>query len=98
MSKTILVTGSRGYLGPNVTQLLREDGYSVSECDLNWFRPGMERSRSSFTDVSCLEQFDVVIHLAALSNDAICDADPIAALRTNHSATIDFAARCRRAG
>ena len=48
-----------------------------------------------FTD---LLSFDAVVHLAALSDDALCELDPDLTDEVNLEATIRLAALCKRAG
>ena len=56
--------------------------------------------KCDFADLSNKElaQFDVVCHLAAISNDPMGDLDPIVTLSVNQEKTIEFAEKCAAAG
>lgn len=58
MTKRVLVTGSRGFIGSHLVERLRELGWSVVEVDL--------KIGSNVLDFKSQERFDVVFHLAGL--------------------------------
>ena len=86
MSKKILITGSGGFVGKNLCQLLKTD-FNIM---------GIDRNVNEFVDkivdisdvdllTNVLNQFnpDEIIHLAALSNVEQCEAAPELARRCN---------------
>ncbi len=88
--KSVLVTGGSGFIGTNLIARLLKEGADVLNISLN--PPQLEvstiiddlrTSTFSFLD----QDFDYVIHLAALSNNRLCE-DLEVAFDTNVSATI----------
>jgi len=49
-------------------------------------------------DADCLQRFDAVIHLAALSNDPMGDLDPALTADINHAASVKLATLAKAAG
>jgi len=106
--KKILVTGSEGYIGQHLAEILLSGGHEVFGCDYCWYDEafvaskvkGYELLKCDFADLSNKElaQFDVVCHLAAISNDPMGDLDPIVTLSVNQEKTIEFAEKCAAAG
>lgn len=86
--KKILIIGCDGYLGSQLIEYLTDSGYACSGIDIGFFRYGVLRHPKSDLDVrsgdirnideSHIKGFDVVIQLAALSND------PVTGLAPNH--------------
>jgi len=78
MAKTVLVTGSLGYLGSRLTPYLAEHGFRCIGYDAGFFRdctlyPAQD-PQTTLKDLrqlepSDLEGVDAVVHLAAISND-----------------------------
>jgi nucleoside-diphosphate-sugar epimerase len=75
----IFVTGHKGYIGPHLIELLKENGHQVTACDIGLFPecqieevvpPDTEllKDLRSLT-VRDLEGHDAIMHLAAISND-----------------------------
>ncbi|GGQ63222.1 NAD-dependent epimerase/dehydratase family protein [Couchioplanes azureus] len=96
----VLVTGDRGYLGAVVKSALGEAGHRTYGCDLGWFDlPGPAGGRD-FRDLTeeDLRGVDVVVHLAAVCNDACGDISATATEEVNHAATVRFAGISREAG
>ena len=77
----VLVTGHNGYVGRVLTKLLLENKYEVIGCDANYFPNVFENNSypetpnitSDIRDITIenLKEVDVVLHLAALSNDPL---------------------------
>ena len=106
--KKILVTGSEGYIGQHLVELLISSGHHVTGCDLCWYdeafvtsrQKGYNLIRRDFSEIESneLRKFDVVCHLAAISNDPMGDLDPEVTLSVNKDKTISFAESCASAG
>ena len=75
--KKILVTGSEGYIGQHLVELLISSGHKVFGCDPSWYEEafvadkvhGYELFKCDFSELSVddLSGFDAVCHLAAMS-------------------------------
>jgi nucleoside-diphosphate-sugar epimerase len=104
----VLVTGSDGYIGSVIVPLLRGAGHDVLTLDSClfgdcWFGPTNEPAVDLRVDirdveVSMLEGFDAIVHLAAISNDPLGDFDPTLTDEVNHRASIRLARMAKRAG
>jgi len=106
--KNVLVTGSEGYIGQHLVEMLVAKGYEVTGCDRCWYDEAFVASRVSGynlhkvgfeeLDSSELKRFDTVCHLAAISNDPMGDLNPHVTLSVNQDKTIEFAESCANAG
>lgn len=104
----ILVTGSQGYLGGAVVPTLVLAGHDVVGLDSGWFadctffEPPREKEllQVDLRDVrpEHLQDFDAVVHLAALSNDPLGDLDPDLTHELNHRQSVRLAELARDAG
>ncbi len=104
----VLVTGHHGYIGSVMVPLLFQAGHDVvgldtfyyEGCDLLPGEPGCPALRKDTRDVTAadLAGFDAVIHLAALSNDPLCDLKPEWTYEINHQATVRLARLAKEAG
>jgi nucleoside-diphosphate-sugar epimerase len=104
----VLVTGHRGYIGSVLTPMLVGLGHVVrgldsdlySGCDFSPLTAGFEERIKDLRDVSLadVQDIDVVMHLAALSNDPVCEIDAALTMDINHKATLSLAALARQAG
>ena len=104
MKKRILVTGSEGYIGQHLVELLLKKNFEVIGCDLGWYDEafvsekiaGYEMVRVDFDQLTKadLEGVSTVCHLAAISNDPMGDLDPGITLGINEEKTIAFAEKC----
>ena len=97
----VLVTGSQGYIGVHLVDVLKRAGHEVTGCDLGLFHgcewePFTQPNRMLHKDVRALELEDVsghdcVMHLAAISNDPMGDLDPELTYSINRDASIRLA-------
>ncbi len=82
MNNKILITGCGGYLGSNLMPFLLKKGYMVHGLDIDFFKecnlyknPKIEKlinyKDSKDLVLSDIKNFDVIIHLAGISNDPL---------------------------
>ena len=94
----ILVTGSLGYVGTHITRNLTLKGYTVFGIDSGFYRecnlvpidnevPTILKDIRDL-EISDFENIDVVIHLAALSNDPIGELDESLTYDINYKAAV----------
>ncbi|MBA3488601.1 MAG: NAD(P)-dependent oxidoreductase [Longispora sp.] len=104
----VLFTGHHGYIGSVLTPLLAKAGHEVVGLDVNYFAdcffgkppaeiPSLNVDIRDVQPEHC-EDFDAVIHLAALSNDPLGDLSPYITYDVNHLAAVRLAAAARAAG
>jgi nucleoside-diphosphate-sugar epimerase len=104
----VLVTGSAGYVGSVLCPIFEEHGHDVvgldtgyyDGCDFGTYEPERRRIRVDVRDVrpEHLEEFDAVVHLAALSNDPLGDLSPELTHEINHKGTVRVAEAAKAAG
>jgi nucleoside-diphosphate-sugar epimerase len=104
----VLVTGSHGYIGSVLIQMLQKEGYFVvgfdsdlyEKCNYGPYFPEVEYIRKDVRDVesSDLDGFDAVIHLAALSNDPLGNLRSELTDDINHKASVRLANMAKKAG
>ena len=104
----ILVTGHRGYIGPHLVKLLKESGHHVTGVDIGYFdscswEPLPVADKEITADFRTLTErdlqgFDVICHLAAISNDPMGDLDEKLTYDTNRDGSIELARRAKAAG
>jgi nucleoside-diphosphate-sugar epimerase len=94
----ILLTGSLGYVGTQASYNLKLKGYSVIGIDSGFYKdcnlvPVLTQVPTQLKDIrdleiSDFENIDVVIHLAALSNDPIGELDETLTYAINYKAAV----------
>ena len=104
----VFVTGHRGYIGSHLVDLLRQAGDEVVGCDVGLFdgcewEPLVGPDRELDLDVrkvepAHLDGCDVVMHLAALSNDPMGEVNAQLTLDVNRDASIRLARVAKQAG
>ena len=92
--KKILVTGNLGYIGSVLTDMLIEKNYSVTGFDIGYYEETLiskckYKTKQIYGDIrdinsNDIKYFDIIIHLAAISND------PLGALSPNVTEEINF--------
>ena len=103
----VLITGHQGYIGCHAVDLFQRAGHSVTGVDIGYFadctfakRPRVDAELT--TDVAGLTPrdvagHDVVVHLAAISNDSMGELDEDLTANTNVAATMHLANICKTA-
>jgi len=104
----ILMTGHNGYIGTVMVPMMIRAGHSVVGLDSDLFQQCTFRQRIfdvpelriDLRDVAAkhLENFDALIHLAALSNDPLGDLNPAITYDINQAASVRLAGLARDAG
>jgi nucleoside-diphosphate-sugar epimerase len=103
----VLVTGSRGYLGPPVIEELLEAGHTVVGLDVGLYTddavepgPAVEHIARDVRAIqpADLAGFDAIVHLAGLSNDPLGMLDPHLTREINVLAAVRLATLAREAG
>jgi len=105
----VFVTGTDGYIGCMLGQMLLERGHDVTGCDAGYHRVGWLYNGQKLTPKSIvkdirniteqdLKGFDAVIHLAELSNDPVGELDPTITFKINHIGSLELAKNAKKAG
>jgi nucleoside-diphosphate-sugar epimerase len=104
----VLITGSEGYLGTVMAEVMAEAGHEVTGLDSGLFigatlgpepvRPPLIRRDLRDVTATDLAGFDAVAHLGALSNDPLGSLAPQVTYDINHAASTRLAQLSRDAG
>ena len=105
----ILVTGSDGYIGVPLTQTLIKKGHEVVGLDTGYYRSGwlfngveklppvISKDIRNITEKD-LGGFEVIVHLAELSNDPLGQMSEKVTYDINHRGTTEFAKKAKKVG
>ena len=103
----VLLTGHNGYIGSVMSAKLQEAGHEVVGLDTNFFAdcnlgvpPSVVEIKKDIRDIeiSDLEGFDAIVHLAALSNDPMGEINSSLTYNINLYATLKMAEKAKKAG
>lgn len=105
----ILVTGTDGYIGVVLADLLLTQGHEVVGLDTGFYRDGLlYRDHMQFParvekdirhiTLQDLDGFDAVVHLAELANDPLGQRDPAVTYAINYQASVALANKCKQVG
>ncbi|MDP2355397.1 MAG: SDR family oxidoreductase [Beijerinckiaceae bacterium] len=105
----VLITGADGYIGAILGPNLMERGFDVTAIDTGLYRrgwlfeDGRSRPRVIHRDlrrieIADLSGYDVVVHLAELSNDPLGENDPSLTMQINYEGSARLAENCKAAG
>ena len=104
----VLVTGHHGYIGTVLVPMAQHAGHDVVGLDSDLFEPcifgevpaDVESLRKDVRDVEVtdLEGFDAVLHLAAVCNDPVGDLNAQTTYDINQIASMQLAEKAKQAG
>lgn len=105
----ILLTGSDGYIGTVVSDMLLQLGHNVVGIDTGFYRRGwlfngVTKSPRVLTQdirsltIDQLKGFEAVIHMAELSNDPLGQNDPDATYKMSYVGSVEFVKKCKTSG
>lgn len=101
----MLVTGASGFMGWNLSRLLRDEfQLTGTYCCNGTLATGVDTLRLDITDDASLQrslqdkEIDVVVHAAALTSPDVCEKDPDRAMKINVEGTANLARWTRDAG
>jgi len=102
IKKKILVTGGSGYIGARLLPAISENNIVVTS-----YKSKVDGYKSITIDLSALEGLELIfktvrpdflIHLAALTNPAKNDEQPLLARRLNFDLTVELTTLCKKYG
>ena len=104
----VLLTGSQGYIGTVLSSMLKQKLYSVVSYDTGFYKENLtgnfeendetiEKDIRDF-EIKDFQNVDVIIHLAALSNDPVGEFSPSLTQDINYNATKKIANLAKEAG
>lgn len=105
--KKVIITGSAGYIGSVLTARLQENDYEVVGFDTLFFKSALLKNNKKYNliqkDIRHIELkdllgIDAIIHLAALSNDAMGELNNELTEEINYKATVRLAKLAKKAG
>lgn len=105
--KRVLITGSQGYLGSVLTQYLSDYGFDCIGFDMGYFKNALlyaaPATKTVFRDArditeSDLENVDIVVHLAGISNDPMGKLDAALVYDPTRIYAFEIAKKCKKLG
>jgi nucleoside-diphosphate-sugar epimerase len=104
----VFVTGNQGYIGSHLVDILKQEGHTVTGCDVGLF-DGCAWDKLTAADrelrkdvraitAKDLEGHDAVMHLAAISNDPMGEMDAGLTYSVNRDASVQIARLAKQAG
>jgi len=105
--KRVLITGSQGYIGSVLSDVLTKAGHDCVGYDTGFFRDCLlycpPETRVLSADVRSLSEahladVDVVVHLAGISNDPMGSLDPAKVYDPTRLYTLNIAKLCKKLG
>jgi nucleoside-diphosphate-sugar epimerase len=105
----VLITGHKGYIGSVLVLMAQQAGHEVVGLDSGLFEdcifgqvadtqvPWIRKDLRD-VEVSDLEGFDAILHLAGISNDPLGDLNPECTYEINHLASVRLAKLAKEAG
>ncbi len=105
----LLITGNLGYIGTELVVLAKNKGHFVKGFDSGYFKDNLLSDLQAQVDQQILKDIrkvsaddfdgvDAVIHLAALSNDPICELDENITYEINYKASVQAAKLAKSKG
>ncbi|EKD22958.1 MAG: NAD-dependent epimerase/dehydratase [uncultured bacterium] len=105
----ILITGNLGYIGVVLTDYLKKRDYKIVGLDTGWFNNSRLSDITCLPNEQIVKDIrkvnptdfrgiDVVVHLAALSNDPLGEINPQLTVNINAQATINLAKVAKKCG
>jgi nucleoside-diphosphate-sugar epimerase len=105
----VLVTGTDGYIGVLLADVLAKRGHHVTGLDAGFYRDGLlyndvvplaRQIKQDIRDITHadLRGYDAVVHLAELSNDPLGQHNPELTFQINHRGSVALATKCKEVG
>lgn len=105
----ILLTGSEGYIGTRLMQVLLKEGFDTVGLDTGYYEEGhlyapakndykLIKKDTRAVTTEDMQGYDAVVHLAELSNDPLGQNDPELTFEINHKGTVSLAKAAKKAG
>jgi nucleoside-diphosphate-sugar epimerase len=105
----LLVTGTDGYIGVLLADVLQQRGHHVTGLDTGFYRDGLlydgvpspaQQIQKDIRHITTddLRGYDAVVHLAELSNDPLGQHNPQLTFQINHLGSVALAEKCKEVG